>query len=193
MATDHSKKPVAPPDASAGWEKRDVNIPALFQFAFWMAVVLFVTMVGMYFAFGYFKHSMPLGATMSPMVTPTDRMLPPSPRLQVLPHQELKDYCAEQQQNVTTYAWIDQQSGVVQIPIDRAMDLILSRGLPARAAEPAGSANYAPVTAPTVSGETDVEGQCGYLTEPTRADVEREAAEEERGEKELNKSLRSKQ
>jgi len=33
------------------------------------------------------------------------------------------------------------------------------------------------VTTPTVAGETDMEGQCGYLTEPTEADKEREAAE----------------
>jgi len=28
----------------------------------------------------------------------------------------------------------------------------------------------------TVAGETDVQGQCGYLTEPTEADKERAAA-----------------
>lgn len=193
MATEHSKKPNAPVDASAGYEKRDVHIRGLFIFAFWMAVVLIVTLFGMRLTFDYFKTAMPLGSTMSPMVSPTARMLPPSPRLQVLPHQELQDYCAAQQQEVNSYGWIDQQSGVVRVPIDRAMDLILARGLPARPAEPAGSATYATVNAPTVAGETDVEGQCGYLTEPTRADVEREAAEEERGEKELDKSLRKKE
>jgi hypothetical protein len=33
------------------------------------------------------------------------------------------------------------------------------------------------VTTPTVAGETDVEGQCGYLAEPTKADRERAEAE----------------
>ncbi|MGA8012024.1 MAG: hypothetical protein WB949_06335 [Candidatus Acidiferrales bacterium] len=177
MATKHSSKPNAPVDASAGWEKRDVNIRGLFQFAFWMAVVLAVTLVGMKFSFDSFKKAQPMGATMSPMVKPTDRMIPPGPLLQVRPHQELQDYCAAQQQDVNSYAWVDQQSGVVRIPVERAMELILARGLPARAAnEASGPGSYTPVAPPTVAGETDVQGQCGYLTEPTEADKERAAA-----------------
>ncbi len=178
MATKHSSKPNVPVDASAGWEKRDVNIRGLFQFAFWMAMVLLVTLVGMRFAFDSFKKNEPLGATASPMVKPTDRMLPPSPRLQALPHQELVDYCAAQQQEVNTYAWVNQESGVVRIPVDRAMELILARGLPTRpASDAAASGSSSAVTAPTVAGDTDVQGQCGYLTEPTLADKQREEEE----------------
>jgi hypothetical protein len=179
MATKHSEKKNVPVDPSAGYEKRDASIPALIQFAFWMAVVLFVTLVGMRLAFDFFKKSQPLGATMSPMVQPADRVLPPGPRLQPLPHQELQDYCSAQQRYVNTYAWVDQPSGVVRIPVDRAMDLILAKGLPVRSATAAsGPASYTPVAAPTVAGETDAEGQCGYLTEPTQADKERAAAKE---------------
>ena len=178
MATKHSSKPNVPVDASAGYEKRDAYVKGLLQFAFWMAVVLVVTIVGMKFTFDSYKKAMPLGAPVSPMVKLTDRMLPPSPRLQVLPHQELQVYCAAQQQDVNTYAWVNQPSGVVRIPVDRAMELILARGLPAR---PAGDATAAgtstAVTTPTVAGETDVQGQCGYLSEPTEADRERAEAE----------------
>ena len=46
------------------------------------------------------------------------------------PHLELKDYCALQQQEVNSYGWVNKQSGVVRIPVDRAMDLVLQRGLP---------------------------------------------------------------
>jgi hypothetical protein len=31
---------------------------------------------------------------------------------------------------VHTYGWIDRNGGVVRLPIDRAMDLVLERGLP---------------------------------------------------------------
>jgi hypothetical protein len=118
---------------------------------------------------------------MSPMVTPTDRMLPPRPRLQALPHQELQDYCAVQQKEVSSYGWVNQESGVVRIPVDRAMELILARGLPARSTtEASGPASFTAVAPPTVAGETDVEGQCGYLAEPTLADKERAAADEKR-------------
>ena len=177
MATKHGEKPNVPVDASAGWEKRDVNIKALFQFAFWMAVVLAVTLLGMRLTFDAYKKQMPLGATMSPMVTPKDRMIPPGPLLQVLPHRELQDYCAAQQQDVNTYAWVDQQSGVVRVPVDRAEELVLAKGLPTRSASDATAAGAPMIGPATVAGETDVQGQCGYLSEPTKADREREEAE----------------
>jgi hypothetical protein len=173
MATKHGEKHDVPVDPSAGWEKRDVNIKGLFIFGFWMAVVLLVTMVGMNFAFKGFKKASPMGPTRSPMVQEGERMVPTGPLLQVHPHQELKDYCAAQQKEVSTYGWIDQGSGVVRIPVDRAEEMILAKGLPARTAAEA-AASSAPMIAPaTVSGERDVEGQCGYLTEPTLADKER--------------------
>ncbi|HXA79364.1 MAG TPA: hypothetical protein VNV41_19690 [Candidatus Acidoferrales bacterium] len=174
MAIKHSSKPEVPVDANAGYEKRDANAKGLLLFAFWMAVVLAVTLVGMRLAFDAFKKSEPLGATASPMVKSTDRMLPPSPRLQVQPHLELWDYCAAQQKEVNTYAWVDRPSGVVRIPIDRAMELVLERGLPTRpAGDRAAASSSTAVTTPTVAGETDIEGQCGYLAEPTQADIER--------------------
>jgi hypothetical protein len=179
MATKHDEKHDVPVDPSAGWEKRDVNIKGLFIFAFWMAVVLLVTMVGMNFAFKAFKEASPMGPTRSPVVQEGERMIPTGPLLQVHPHQELKDYCDAQQREVSTYGWIDQTSGVVRIPVDRAEEMILAKGLPARSAADAAAADAPRIAPPTVSGDTDVQGQCGYLSEPTLADKERAEAKEE--------------
>ncbi len=178
MATKHGEKPSRPVDPSAGYEKRDASIPGLVQFAFWMAVVLLVTLIGMRLAFDHFKKESPLGPTMSPLVQEGARMIPPAPLLQVHPHQELQDYCEAQQKEVSTYGWIDQPSGVVRIPVDRAMDLLLAKGLPTRSASEAAAADAPSIAPATVAGETDVEGQCGYLTEPTLADKERAAHEQ---------------
>ena len=159
-------KPGTPTDPGRGFEERDANVKGLLQFALWLAVVLAVTLVGMRWTFDYFKRAEPLGQTASPLVTTTQRMLPPSPRLQSQPHRELADYCAAQQQEVTTYSWVDRQSGVVHVPVDRAMDLILARGLPARPSgeAPTGAA-AAPVATPITAGGNDLLGPCGYLSE----------------------------
>jgi len=189
MATKHGEKHDVPVDPNARWEKRDAHIPALVQFAFWMAVVMAVTMTGMYFAFNSFKKSNPMGPTASPMVAENaPRVMPPKPLLQVRPHQELKDYCAAQQEQVSTYGWVDQPSGVVRVPVDRAEELILAKGLPARSETDAAAAHAPMITPATVAGETDVEGQCGYLTEQTRAEKqwaarEQHEAEEHKAEK----------
>ena len=165
MATKESHGANTPVDRGPGYEVRDANVRALLQFAFWMAVVLAVTMLGMKWTFDYFKKAEPLGATSSPLVKEGARELPPSPLLQVHPHQELVDYCAAQQAAVNSYGWVNQESGVARIPVDRAIDLVLARGLPTRPASdaPAGAPTVAPAT---VAGDTDVQGQCGYLTEP---------------------------
>ena len=69
--------PGAPHDRGPGYERRDANVRGLLQFAFWMAVVLVVTLVGMKYTFDHFKKVQPLGATTSPMVSEAERTLPP--------------------------------------------------------------------------------------------------------------------
>jgi len=118
----------------------------------------------MRFTLKYFVHEMPLGPGAAPFVS--GRELPPGPRLQVHPHMELRDYCAEQQRQVTTYGWVDQRAGIVRIPIDRAMDALLDHGLPSRPAEQVPAGVAAPVIPEAkVSGAEDVEGQCAYVIE----------------------------
>jgi len=165
MATKESHGANTPVDRGSGYEVRDANIRALLQFAFWMAVVMAVTMFAMKWTFDFLKKAEPLGATSSPLVKEGARVTPPAPVLQVRPRQELVDYCAVQEAVVNSYGWVNQESGVAHIPVDRAMDLVLARGLPTRPASeaPAGAPTVAPAT---VAGDTDVQGQCGYLTEP---------------------------
>jgi hypothetical protein len=50
---------------------------------------------------------------------------------------------------LSSYGWVDREAGIVRIPIDRAMDLLAERGLPARA----GPDPFAEVVAaPSASG-----------------------------------------
>ncbi len=45
----------------------------------------------------------------------------------------LYQFRQQENQTLTTYGWIDRNAGVVRIPIERAKELLLERGLPARA------------------------------------------------------------
>lgn len=62
---------------------------------------------------------------------------PPQPRLQPDPVAENNDMLAEQAQRLNTYGWVDQKAGVVRIPIEKAMDEVAQRGIPARSPQPA--------------------------------------------------------
>ena len=62
---------------------------------------------------------------------------PPEPRLQADPVADNNDMRENQDERLNTYGWVDQAAGVTHIPIDRAMDLVAQRGIPARPPQPA--------------------------------------------------------
>ena len=61
------------------------------------------------------------------------------------PREDLQRILAKQQQKLETYGWEDRQAGTVRIPIERAMDLLLQKGLPvANPATPGQSRDNSP-------------------------------------------------
>ena len=56
----------------------------------------------------------------------------PLPSLLVNEPVVLREYRTRQHDAETTYGWIDQAMGTIRLPIERAKDLVLERGLPAR-------------------------------------------------------------
>jgi len=54
----------------------------------------------------------------------------PTPRLQARPPHELAAFRQRENAMLENYGWVDREKGVVRIPIDRAMDLLVQRGLP---------------------------------------------------------------
>ena len=166
LETKHSAPGNAHGGGEPGYERRDAKIKPLLQFAFWMAVVLAITLFGMAKTFSYFEKLHAPGSSTSQFAT--ERQLPPSPRLQTAPHSDLKSYCVGQQQEVNTYGWIDKRLGVVRIPVGRAMDLVLQNGLPVRPSSQAPSGAAAvPPTALEFLGTKGEEGPCGYLAPKT--------------------------
>lgn len=54
------------------------------------------------------------------------------PLIQVDPARDLKRLHAQEDRLLGSYGWVDRAHGVVHIPIDQAMELVLKRGLPTR-------------------------------------------------------------
>ncbi len=52
-----------------------------------------------------------------------------SPRLETNERSEINRFRLEEEQRLHSYGWVDQSSGVVRIPIERAMELVAQRGL----------------------------------------------------------------
>jgi hypothetical protein len=62
------------------------------------------------------------------------RRLPPEPRLETSESAELQAYRQAQMQQLNNYSWVDRDKGAVAIPIQRAMELIVQRGIQAQRA-----------------------------------------------------------
>jgi len=63
-------------------------------------------------------------------------------------------------QKLDSYGWIDQDNGIVRIPIDRAIDVTVQRGLPARAVN--GEESNASSLDHEIKTQSSPNGPCAY-------------------------------
>jgi hypothetical protein len=62
----------------------------------------------------------------------------PNPKLEEDERGQLNGIRLTEEQTLNSYGWVDEKAGTVRIPIERAMDLIVQRGLPVRSQSSAG-------------------------------------------------------
>jgi len=114
-----------------GHETRDLNVRAVAWFAIGLvacAIIIDVALIGIY----------PLFARRHPSPSPPSRvalqphLVAPAPRLQTNPSADLDGFRAAEEKKLNSYGWVDKQRNLARIPVERAMELIVQRGLPAR-------------------------------------------------------------
>jgi hypothetical protein len=123
--TDHHDSP------GAGHELSDAETRPLTIFIASLAVLLIVASAAMWGMFKYFASRQASGRTPDAPLADSRRE-PPAPRLDVRPEDRLKRYRATESEIANTYDWVDRGTGIVRIPVDRAIELVAERGLPAR-------------------------------------------------------------
>lgn len=115
----------------AGHEKSDVSIGAIVKFGIGLTVAAVVIHVALWGLFQLLedreaKRDRPLPALAAAGL----RRTPPEPRLEPDPLLPRRRMAAEEDAALTTYGWVDREAGIVRIPIERAMELLVERGLP---------------------------------------------------------------
>jgi len=108
----------------------EINLRALTWTTIGLVVLLIAVFVTVGGLFSLFKRqnasqSAPTGIT-------TSGRLPPAPRLQTDPASDLQRFLDAENAKLNSYGWVDKSAGVIRIPINRAIDLLAQRGLPAR-------------------------------------------------------------
>jgi len=126
-----------PQHADVSFEGEDVQPSPILKFIFWLGVT---TVLSFIFSLGVYKglKSYWMSTYEEPVPSHVTRPeYPPEPMLQgvpghlVDPQKEMRDKVKIDAQENEKLGWVDQKSGIAQIPVGDAMKLILEKGLPA--------------------------------------------------------------
>lgn len=119
--------------ADTGHETYDVDFFGVLRFGVGLIVVGVIVAVIVWLLFSsLIRRDARHGPVEYPLAVQDQNRLPPEPRLQTNPRQDLEDFRAQEDSLLRSYGWIDRNAGTVRIPIDEAMKLTLQRGLPSR-------------------------------------------------------------
>jgi hypothetical protein len=111
-------------------EKSDADTRPVLRSLAWLLVVTLLVAVGLvYLTHGLVAFESRRDPPPAPLAEAPGR-LPPEPRLQTRPFEDIRVQREREQRLLHEYAWVDRPAGVVRIPIERAMDLVVERGLP---------------------------------------------------------------
>jgi hypothetical protein len=131
---DTTKQPDSPPAASSpGYETRDVNLRLIIIALAGLSILVVISLIAMAGFFGVLANRQ--AGQVVPVPPLAASRQPPEPRLQASSRQDLDELRAAEDEMLHNYGWVNREAGVVRIPIERAKELVLERGLPTRSGE----------------------------------------------------------
>jgi hypothetical protein len=121
-------------DLPTGYERSDLKPGTIALFGIGLAVVIGAAVVITSLFVHYRALQLPRQETPVPRLA-GEREATPEPRLQVDAQNELRQMRAAEGAALNSYGWVDKDAGIVKIPVDRAMEILAKKGLPARKQE----------------------------------------------------------
>jgi hypothetical protein len=114
--------------SSPSHEPTDISLRAALWFA--LGLIVGTTLIALLVA--WFQIGMDHSKTAWPHQpdNPEPQFHPPAPALQTGVSGDLETFRQEEEEALQKYGWVDRKTGVVRIPLQRARELILQRGLP---------------------------------------------------------------
>jgi hypothetical protein len=120
-------------EPAARHEESDVNVRGVLGFAAGLLVTAVLIQFMVWLLFVYFSGREAARVVPEyPLAAGEQTRVPPEPRLQTNPREDLRALRAREDAVLNSYGWVDRTAGVVRIPIDEAIKLTVQRGLPVR-------------------------------------------------------------
>jgi hypothetical protein len=118
--------------ADVGYETTDVDPQTLLMWVGGLAAMILLSIVVAWVFFdvlaGYAQRADP---KISPLA-PTEKAPAPEPKLVIDEPHDLASVRKQEEQVLDGYGWVDKGSGLIRIPVSRAMELVVQEGLPTR-------------------------------------------------------------
>jgi hypothetical protein len=133
-----------PKHSDVAFEPKDINTRTILAYLFYLALAVAAAFIASIFIFRFSsKMAADSDRVMPPAHQGIGHTMPPEPMLQGVPghtndpQQDLRNMVQDDREANNKLGWIDKPAGIAQIPVDEAMKIIISKGLPAVPA-PAG-------------------------------------------------------
>jgi hypothetical protein len=150
---------IKPENATHGsYERQDLQVSHILYFLLTLGVITLLCILAIRGLYAFLDHrEKALQPPVNPLATnvPTDtrHIAPgypqsafPNPKLEEDERGQLNGIRLYEEETLYSYGWVDKEAGTVRIPIQRAMDLLVQRGLPVR---PQGAVSAAAVVTAT--------------------------------------------
>ncbi|MSV30053.1 MAG: hypothetical protein EXQ52_15100 [Bryobacterales bacterium] len=111
-----------------GHERSDADAGGAGRFAGFLGLAILVVMGLMWILFDTLaKREASRSPKPAPLAVTDPNALPPEPRLQRNPVEDLKAIRTEEEAVLTSYGWVDPEKGIVRIPVSEAIKLMAQR------------------------------------------------------------------
>ena len=148
-----------PKHGEEGYEHADADVRSLYKFGAVLGILIIAVMWAMVHTYNFFAKHESLGPPASPFEN--QRELPPQPRLQPHPATDLKRYCEIEQEQLSTYGWVDQEQRAGSNSCGSRDGHRVAKGITGAACESGNSRNEH--HARGIGYGTASDGDCGAL------------------------------
>lgn len=140
MSTDQFDREYGPNPPGAKYEHTDIDPGIGYRSAVWLVAAMLISIAIVYGSFWFFERqelAIDQRVQQYPLAAGKPKE-PPTPRLQTQPFKDIYLLRRGENEKLERYGWVDKEAGLTHIPIDRAMEVLIERGMPARTEAPAG-------------------------------------------------------
>jgi hypothetical protein len=119
-----------------GYDRRDIKVPMLKQWTIWITascVICFFISIPVYNWLTTPGKTIPsmMGKTREPAPRSSNHIAPINPLLQdnLTTKVDIQHLRIHEDESMRTYGWVDQTNGIVRVPIDKAMKMVVQKGV----------------------------------------------------------------